>query len=499
MDTIIVRSKAFALAGLVFGLAFAVLMMIRLDVFEHFFSRPRTYAHSAAQSLTDRETWMSIFQGDRKIGFSHSRFFAEGNAYRLKETVSMRINTMGIIQDLRLTTHARLQPDLTVESFDFEISSGRFRHRIEGNAADSVLTVHGGGTGRKTSELKLMKPTYLAATVVDAMAGTDLTVGDRLIFNVFDPATMAQAPLNVEVLEWETIPVAGEKMPAAKLALHFKGSTQLAWISLSGDLLRQKGLLGLRLEKSRREDALKALDPKGSRDLTLAASVAVSRRLPSPERLEEIKLRITGGSLQGMHLHGGRQVLQKDVLTIRKESLDHLAKRLDPERLGRLEAIFTRPDALIQSDHEKIKTLARKILHKAPGATPLQKVRRFMEWIEDHIEQRPVLSLPDALSTLENRMGDCNEHAVLMAALARASGIPARVEAGLVYLNHRFYYHAWNLLYLGRWITVDALYGQVPADVTHIRFVTGSPQQQLDLIGAIGNIRLEILESRPPA
>jgi len=105
-----------------------------------------------------------------------------------------------------------------------------------------------------------------------------------------------------------------------------------------------------------------------------------------------------------------------------------------------------------------------------------------------------VLSMPDALSTLENRMGDCNEHAMLFAAMARSAGIPARVEAGLVYMKGRFYYHAWNLLFLGRWVTADALFGQLPADVTHLRLVTGSMQQQLDLVAVIGNITIEILD-----
>jgi transglutaminase-like putative cysteine protease len=79
-----------------------------------------------------------------------------------------------------------------------------------------------------------------------------------------------------------------------------------------------------------------------------------------------------------------------------------------------------------------------------------------------------------------------------MAAFARAEGIPAKVEAGLVYLNGRFYYHAWNLLYLGRWITADSLFGQIPADVSHIRLATGELKDQLNLMSMIGNIHLEI-------
>ena len=51
-------------------------------------------------------------------------------------------------------------------------------------------------------------------------------------------------------------------------------------------------------------------------------------------------------------------------------------------------------------------------------------------------------------------------------------------------MKGKFYYHAWNLLYIGRWVTADAVFGQLPADVTHLRLVTGSMQQQLDLAGS---------------
>ncbi len=96
------------------------------------------------------------------------------------------------------------------------------------------------------------------------------------------------------------------------------------------------------------------------------------------------------------------------------------------------------------------------------------------------------------LKFLHNRVGDCNEHAVLLAALSRAAGIPAQVEAGLVYQRGRFYYHAWNALYLGQWITADSVMGQLPADVTHIRFVRGT-ERQIDLVRMIGRLKIEIV------
>jgi hypothetical protein len=70
------------------------------------------------------------------------------------------------------------------------------------------------------------------------------------------------------------------------------------------------------------------------------------------------------------------------------------------------------------------------------------------------------------------------------------------VCVGLVYTRDRFYYHAWNELYLGGWITADALMGQMPADVTHIKFVEGDLDRQAEMLRVIGHVKLTILEAR---
>jgi len=97
---------------------------------------------------------------------------------------------------------------------------------------------------------------------------------------------------------------------------------------------------------------------------------------------------------------------------------------------------------------------------------------------------------------LKNKSGDCNEHSVLTVALLRAAGIPAQIESGLVYLEGRFYYHAWCVLYLNDWITADAVFNQFPADVTHIRLVRGGSSEQLNLMGMMGKLKLEVLETK---
>jgi len=489
------QKKSFWILGSLFVLGFIILLMFRLDLIQRYFFQPQSLPISAIKSPGDKETWMNIVQSNRKIGFSHSKFSADADGYRLQETVRMRINTMGMVQDINLKTIGRLNRDFSLVDFDFKIKSGRFSFNVSGSVSGNVMTVRtqSAGAGRK-ADIPLNAKPYLLSAITAAMSTAELNTGDKYAFDIFDPATMGQTAVIVEVIGKEDLQVMGDIQSATKIALNFKGTSQLAWIGNSGEVLKEKGILGIQMEKTTREDALHGLAVVASADLTQTASVASNVRLENLAHLSTLQVEISGIPRQMVQLNGGRQAFKANILTIEKETFTNLSADNYKRNLQNLEKIFLRPEPFIQSDDQKIQALAQEIAGNQ--AAPLEKVRMLVAWVYKNIDKRPVLSLPDALSTLENRVGDCNEHAVLLAALARAAGIPCRVEAGLVYLKGRFYYHAWNLVYVGRWITVDSVYDQVPADVSHIRLVTGSPSQQLDLIGIIGKLQLKVIN--PP-
>jgi len=485
----------FRATGILAALAFTLLLGIRLGLWDALVSQPRSLPGAAAAASSERESWMSIFQNNRQVGFSHSRLRPEEAGYALEEAVLMRINTMGMVQELRLNSRFRLNRELMLEQFEFGIASGRFRFSARGRVIGDLLSVDtdsGGGRGR--IEIPAAGGIRPVAALADALARTELAPGTRYELDVFDPAAMARVPVIAEIIGPEPIDVMGEPVSATRITLNFRGMIQTAWIGPNGDLLRERGLLGMRLEKSSREQALTPLGREAGPDLAEAAAIAPDRPIDAPQERELLRLRLNGPLPEGLHLNGGRQSMAEGVLTIRRESLTELEATTDAPRFKALERVYLKAEPFIQSDHEKIRAVVRAVLGDEPQTAPLEKARRLMDWIQANIQKRPVLSMPDALATLENRMGDCNEHAMLFAALARAAGIPARVEAGLVYMQGRFYYHAWNLLFLGRWVTADALFNQIPADVTHVRLVTGSMQQQFDLLGVMGQLRIEVLD-----
>lgn len=465
------------------GAVFATLMAIRLDLFR---PSPKTLPVSA-KNASARETWMTILQSDRKIGYNHRQTTETETGYRLTERTVMRINTMGLVQDIDLKTAANLNPDKSLSTFNASLASNRFSFNVQGRVEGKTLHV---STESGQVEFPLDSPLYLSSGLWDAAASLSLEPGRSFDFTIFDPISMGNHTVQVTFEGRETVFFPnGARQEARKFSASFMGAVESAWIDEEGTVLKEEGLLDITLVKDTRENALDTRTLSGSRDLTLAASIPAGTTLEAPEALTHLDLKVDGIS-PNLPLDGGRQVFSQNILTIVREDLP------DPPDLQTDEEIeFLAPTPFMESDHSEIIAAAETAV--ADARRPLSKARNLVRWVHNTLEKKPVLSVPTALETLRQGAGDCNEHAVLLAAMARAAGIPARVEAGLVYMNGRFYYHAWNSLYLGRWITADALMNQLPADVTHIRLVRGTMGEQADILGAIGNIQLEIVGRSP--
>lgn len=490
------RKPSYVIATGLCSLVFLILFGARLDIFSRFQSFHRLSSVDALHPMPDKESWMRIYQSDRPVGYTHRSIRKQkpGNGFVVSDTVFMRLNTMGMVQDIHLQTEARLAANFALQSFDFSIGSGRLTVKASGRVTGETLFVDTTDSGpARRFEVPLKNKPYLMTAMVYAVQAIGLKPGESLTVDVFDPLTMGQFPIQVSVVDSEIVSVGGIERPANKIMLQIQGAKQFAWIDEQGDVLREKGLLGMRLEKSSRQAALSSLDTDGSEDLAVLASVAVDGVIDAPAALNELVVKIDGSGIDRLYLHGGRQHLTGNILTIFRENLENLPPNFEEKPPGTLEQAFLKPTPFIESNHPKILNLAKTLVEKS-DATLLGRATSVIDWVHANLEKRPMISMPDALTTLENGMGDCNEHAVLVAALARAAGIPTRIETGLIYQKGRFYYHAWNLLYLGRWITADAVYNQLPADVSHIRLTTGF-QQQIDLIGTMGNLRITVMHS----
>ena len=149
---------------------------------------------------------------------------------------------------------------------------------------------------------------------------------------------------------------------------------------------------------------------------------------------------------------------------------------------------------MINRDDPKIQALVKQALGKEAGKlSDRARAWKLREFVNTYIDQTDyAVGYASASEVARTREGDCTEHAVLLAAMLRAAGIPSRIATGLVYAKVSvgkpaiFGYHMWTQAWLPgapgdpaatgrRWVDLDATI-QAPTrdaftrrfDATHI-------------------------------
>lgn len=157
---------------------------------------------------------------------------------------------------------------------------------------------------------------------------------------------------------------------------------------------------------------------------------------------------------------------------------------------------YLAPNAWVQSDERRIRNFARQ--HTRGGSTHI-RMQALVTAIQKHmtggIDYR---DYHDALTALDTRSGDCTEYAVLLAASARALGIPARLAHGIAYSSrftgqaHVFSPHVWVQVWDGkRWASYDAGLGRFDAGHLALYIGDGSPDGLSGLARVIRDLRID--------
>lgn len=484
------RKRLFDVLG--FGVVVVWLVMMGILIKRYYFRpSPVTPTYQTGTSIEESETWMAIYHHDDKIGFVHSRIVRESASYIVTESAMMTLRAIGTVHRVSTEIVGHLDRDASLKSFVFMLDSGLVRFEARGRVEDGYLVLNTGFAGEmRESRIVLEEKPFLSLGLWPHLMKKGAAVGDRYRLSLFDPSIMAQKPVEITVLGTEDIVLDGRKWNAYKVKTAYAGLEVLAWIGPNGERLKEEGIMGLRMVKTTEDEARLGIRSDPELDVAEVVSIpAGDEVLAEPTNLTYLKIRLDGIDFKGLDLDSGRQRLTGSVLEIDLQTDETRTANEEVQLRPYLEAT-----PFIQSDHPKIKALADTIVGRLNQDEA--KTRQILKWVYDSLDKRATVSVPNALGTLEAKAGDCNEHAVLFAALARAAGIPARVSIGLVHTRGRFYYHAWNELFLGRWVAADALMGQMPADVTHVKFVDGDLDRQAEMVRVIGQVKLSVLEAR---
>ena len=197
---------------------------------------------------------------------------------------------------------------------------------------------------------------------------------------------------------------------------------------------------------------------------------------------------------------------------------------------------YMNPSAMVDSSDDVVIELAHRVdgpLRKQgvavpeEGDLPVEMQREvayaLRDLVHNHISSKHLsTAYATASETARTGSGDCTEHAVLLAAVVKARGIPARVCHGLVYveqhgsaisgaadgsgsgygarLEGQFGWHMWSQALIdGAWLDMDATL-HVPYSVGHVLVGTSSMSDKeahnnhMQMAALIGNLDMVTLD-----
>ncbi len=440
-----------------------------------------------------REEWMGIYQQDQKVGYLQRRVSPTDTGYQWEERWQMKLQVLKTTQHIHTEIHAAIDQRYALTHFSFRLVSSGTVFQVTGEVVGQELRgqIRTGGE-RSPFSFPLREPLYLPDTTQMALRNTALQPGEERQFSIFNPLSMRPDTIGITVIGPETLSLKGKTQTVTKIAERFNGATVHAWLDQEGKVVKEEAHMGFILLRESRDEALgSGWQDKAPPDIVTAAAIPVRGILQNPRTLTSLQLKLLGPADPALFAFPPRQQRQDNILIVVKEEVSQLVSYPLPQTHAEF-APDLASTPLLQSTHPRLVAQAQQILGAERDA--LQATRKLLDWTHLTLEKTPTVGMPTALEALESKKGDCNEHAVLFTALARTAGLPARVAAGVVYLDGAFYYHAWSEVWLGQWVSVDPVFHQFPADATHVKFVEGGPEEQTALLRIIGQVELEIVE-----
>ncbi len=219
-------------------------------------------------------------------------------------------------------------------------------------------------------------------------------------------------------------------------------------------------------------------------------------KIKYPRKASETKFEVSGSEKNGII----SLPYQKTAETVNKQFVTSYITASDKTELKNPEQ-FIKTNIYENSDYPPIKEEAKKW----EIFSPAEKVKKAVNFVYRHISNKNYANGQlSASEAYDRKEGDCTEHAALLAALLKASGIPVRMIYGLILMpDNKFYYHNWNDVFInGNWQPVDSAFNMEKADSARIALIVGENSSfEREKIGTsiikfVGSVEISVKESK---
>lgn len=456
---------------------------------------------------------MSVLLDGRKIGQMHTTREADGTRVRTAQTMQIEIERSG------------LKVGMSTSETDEETLDGkplRFQSRTKISGLESVQTgvIRADGKLEVTTEVGGAKQTLTldwpqGALLAEGLRLTEerhgLAPGTRYKVAAFQAENLEAVAVDSHIGTREAVDLPGGRRELARLeqTLELGGSPTrtVSWVDADFSVRKLlMPMMGYELTMLSCSKAC-ATAPNQASDILVHTLLPAPRAMTADERRQGARIVVSpigaGGEALAFATTDEQQVLAAadGQAELRISPADGTAP---PAREGKPVPADTQPNDWLQSAAPEIVRLARE--GAGVAKTPAAQMQSLENFVRRFIRTKDLsVGYASALEVAKNPEGDCTEHAVLLAALGRALGIPTRVVDGLVYIDEYagkanvFVPHAWAQAWVdGRWRSYDAaLHG---FDAGHIALSTGQgdPWRFYAGFNTLGRVRMVSVEPLKP-
>jgi transglutaminase-like putative cysteine protease len=479
----------------------------------------------AAEEL--RERWMAIYLQDKRVGHVHMRTerHQEDGQTRFVTHIRQRFTVSRGRSTIRFRIDQRVVEDPAgrVLSFRHNLRQGPIEQKMRGRREDGRLIIL---TGEQPDVVRQVveAPEVLGPRAAEEVArARGYRPGIRYTLPIFmagAPTQVVRAQVRVGEKEAKQMFEVTKWLRRVEISLSvLPNATTVQWVDDEGRPWLTTTRIGpLRLEL-RRVSRSFALQSPEKAEVMLSIAITTDRPVPNPRDLDRLVLLLRpgegGGTLPELPSGPDQEVTKEgDALRVELRRVQpdlQKSYRLPCEKEGMDN--YLRETPWLEIREERIKRMSRKAVSRRTDA--VEAARAIESYVAAEITEKSLgMGFATAGETARQKAGDCTEHAVLAAALARAAGMPARVVCGLAYggpmpgdTQARFYYHMWAEIYAGEWLPIDPALGS--HDATHLAVVRSDlshPDDVAEISAAVmglpGGVRIEVLqvgEEKPPA
>ena len=435
-----------------------------------------------AQTLVDQSVFV-VEENGTPISISNDEFYQTETGYLYTSDFLMVTDFLGTIATVQYEMEVELGHDYAIVAARQERKLGdqqtEFDLTVDYNSPEPLVYITITEQGTSRTEIHVLEPGqklyYPDPALFMIAASGGMIPGQEYAFLFLQSTEFTLAPGSFLIGDYGTYTIADEHFEGYYVQFTLQDLLSFdmyadeagrVYYNTSTDLSE---IVGRRIE----DEELPELTALPVELTTLEANLFVAH----PYRSIRTRLSISIQDLAAVQLEDNRQriIEQKAsdgkhqvLVEINKDNRSHSGKYQLPITGSEWEP-FLGSDRYIDPTLPEIQQLVTEILQGETDAW--QSVAKLVKWVFEYLDATATIIPKNTAQILADPAGNCKEHAILFAALARAAGIPTRVALGLRYYGGYWIGHMWNEVWIGEWIAVDPGYGQIAPDAMLVKLI----------------------------